>query len=224
MITQPDLIANPTIRLKLQKEGKLNQSDAEELLGVRRADIIIAVMEKFDMMIQRCSRDLKMYLVPCLMKPILEEKVSSKEDKSVPTLYFKFVHHDLKRKEDQGEEDQGAFLPHGLFHRLICRCLQRKKEWTMHKCRYDYMEFSTDKRVFGYLRMAYNSILLCAFKTEDKLETDDEKCKARSEVRKDIEDMLKAITKKTFPNLTYVSYLECMSKHQHRYGILFKEI
>ena len=216
MITQPDLIENPAIR-KMLRKGELNQSGAETLLDVHRADIIIAVMEKFDMLIRRPSKDAKTYIVPCLRETVLKEHVALKEDDSVPTLYFKFVHRDLMEAEDQG-----AFLPRGLFHRLICRCLQRKKEWTMRFCWYDYMEFSTEKGVFGYLRMACNSILLCAFNSEDRLETYDEKCKARSEVRKDIEDMLNAITETTFPNVTYVPYLECIFKHQHRCGICFK--
>ena len=69
------------------------------------------------------------------------------------------------------------------------------------------------------MRMAYNSILLCAFRTDGKLKTKDKKCEARSAVRQEIESMIEAITQDSFPNLTCVHYLEC-TEHEHGYSVL----
>ena len=129
---------------QMLENGRLGRETARKLCDATYPDIFVDVMEKFDMLVPHKvenkdewrSEDVE-YLVPCLMKTVQEGNVSVKTDKSVPTLYFQFVHRDLKEK---GKE--GVFLPQGFFHRLVSRCCRTRKKWRMAKFCYDYMEFS----------------------------------------------------------------------------------
>ena len=227
MITQahlPDKYRVMTeMEQKMLKEGRPKRTTAIKLCDVTDPGILIDIMEKFDMLIPRKvgktgkeespATEVE-YVLPCLLKTVPEEEVPAKEDESVPTLHFKCIARDVM---EETEKFKSAFLPRGFFHRLISRCCRENSTWNMVKFYYDYMEFSADSGVIGYLRMAYNSIQLCAFKTVKILQNEDEKRRVRSEVRENIKSMIEDITKDTCPYLTHVPYLECISKsHNHR--------
>ena len=207
-------------------EGKLRRSTVERICEKEteiKPDILLYIMERFDMLIpykggpERSGTSVHEYLVPCMMKRVPEGKVrqAGQEVKDTPMLYFKFVHRDFIDKEEE-EEEEGVFLPHGVFHRVASRCCQVKK-WDRRAIYYDYMQFSTDKGVF-YLRMAYDSILLCAIRIEESYETKDQIRQILSNLREEIQDLIDAVLQTTCPNLTCVHYLECMSEgHEHRY-------
>ena len=223
------MVIKPTGGLAKNEAGKLEEGRLKQNTITRicknetdiNSDILVNIMERFDMLIpyrtalENPDTKTEEYLVPCMMKRVPERKVHQAEQKvkDVPILYFKFVHRDFIKR---GKEEEGVFLPHGLFHRVLSRCCQRKK-WTKSGIYYDYVDFGTDKGVF-YLRMAYDSILLCALKTTTSL-TEDQRQEARSNLREEIEYLIDAVIQTSFPNLTCVHYLECISKeHEHRYS------
>ena len=79
------------------------------------------------------------------------------------------------------------------------------------------MELSTDKGMVFYLRMAYDSILLCAIKIDTSYETQDQRCNALNNLREEVQSSIDAVVNTAFPNLTSVHYLECISQgHTHR--------
>ena len=204
-------------------EGKLQWSTVKRICEKEteiKPDILVNIMEKFDMLIpykvkpESSDTRVQEYLVPCMMKRVPKKKVRQADQKvrNVPILYFKFVHHDFIRNEN---EEEGVFLPHGLFHRVVSRCCQ-SKNWNQNTIFYDYMEFSTQKGIF-YLRMAYDSILLCALKAGNTCEREDQRREVLSNVREEIQSLIDAVLQMSFPNLTSVHYLECISKeHEHR--------
>ena len=159
------------------------------------------------------------YLVPCMMKRVPHGKVRQR-DHNVPILFFKFVHRDFIEKE---REKEGLFLPNGLFHRVVSRCCGTNKTWIQTATCYDYMEFSTDKGIVFSLRMAYNSILLCAIKIDSWYKTEDQRHESLSNLREDIQSLIDHVLRALFPNLTCVHYLECISeKHEHRYNYVIR--
>ena len=208
-------------------EGRLRRRTVERICKKEteiKPDILLYIMERFDMLIpytggpEGSGTSVHEYLVPCMMKRVPEGKVrqAGQEVKNTPMLYFKFVHRDFINKEEE-EEEGGVFLPHGVFHRMASRCCQVKK-WRRRAIYYDYMEFSTYEGVF-YLRMAYDSILLCAIQIEESYETEVQIRETLSNLREEIQDLIDAVLQTTCPNLTCVHYLECMSEgHQHRYN------
>ena len=132
----------------------------------------------------------------------------------MPILHFKFVQRDYLA---QGKEEEGIFLPHGLFHRVASHCCRTNKKRILIATYYDYMELSTDKGIVFYLRMAYDSILLCATKIDTSYETQDQRCEALNNLREEVQSSIDAIVNTAFPNLTCVHYLECISQgHTHR--------
>ena len=204
---------------EMLKKGQLKRKTAMKLCGGRNCDILVDIMVKFDMLVPHAGKNKGKresggeveYVVPCLMKRVPEEDVSPKEDKSVPTLYYKFVQSDMME-----DKEKRGFLSHGFFHRLVSRCCQTNENWTMDHFYCDYVDFSADSGVVGYLRMGYDSILLCVTDSAENLETKDQECEARSQVRENIESIFDDVIKDTCPNLTYVAYLECTSGHKHR--------
>ena len=207
-------------------EGRLQRSTVARICENEtelKPDILLYLMERFDMLIpykggsESSGTSVHEYLVPCMMKRIPESKVrkTGQGVKNIPMLYFKFVHRDFISKE---KEEEGAFLPHGVFHRVESRCFQVKKKWNKGAIYYDYMEFSTDEGVF-YLRMAYDSILLCAIQMDESYETEDQIREILSNQREEIQALIDDVLQTTCPNLTCVHYLGCMSKgHEHRYN------
>ena len=176
-------------------------------------------MERFDLLIpykaepRSSETRAQEYLVPCMMKRVPEKHVRPKFE-NVPSLYFKFVQRDLVAK---GKEEEGVFLPHGLFHRVASHCCRTIKKRILIATYYDYMELSTDKGMVFYLRMAYDSILLCATKIDTSYETQDQRCDALNNLREEVQSSIDAVVNTAFPNLTSVHYLECISQgHTHR--------
>ena len=206
-------------------QGRLQRSTVIRICGKETEDgpdVLMKIMERFDMLIpykggsESLDQRVQEYLVPCMMKRIPEDEVHERDQKvkNVPILYFKFVHRDSVKKE---REEEGIFLPYGLFHRVISRCCQTNKKWNIGTIYYDYMDFSTDRGVFS-LRMANDSILLCALQIETSYEAEDKRRKILSDLREEIQTLIDAVLQTTFPNLTCVHYLECTSKgHKHRY-------
>ena len=205
-------------------EGRLKWSTVIRICGKETKDrpgVLVKIMERFDMLVpykggpEGLDQRVQEYLVPCMMKRVPEDNVHKRDQqvKNVPILCFKFVHRDVKKER----EEEGIFLPYGLFHRVISRCCQTNKKWNTGKIYYDYMDFSTDRGVFS-LRMANDSILLCALRTETSYEAEDKRRKVLSDLREEIQTLIDAVLQTTFPNLTCVHYLECTSKeHEHRY-------
>ena len=219
VIVPKDLAESEDDRLE---DGRMKRSTVARICENEteiKPDILLHIMEKFDMLIPYKGRrdssgtSVDEYLVPCMMKRVPEGKVPQPhpEVKDTPILYFKFVHRD---------KEEGVFLPHGLFHRLISRCCQTNEKLEIGAIYYDYIEFSTDKVVF-YLRMAYDSILLCVIQRAESYETEDQRRETLSNLRHEIESLIDAVLQSTCPNLTCVHYLECMSKeHKHRYSTM----
>ena len=216
---------NPTIRLKTSEEsslerGRLQRSTAERLCKpAANADILVDIMERFDLLIpyeaepQSSEAKVQEYLVPCMMKRVPAEDVRPKFE-NVPILYFKFVQRDFVAK---GKEEEGVFLPHGLFHRVASHCCRTIKKRILAATYYDYMELSTDKGIVFYLRMAYDSILLCATNIDTSYKTQDQRCAALSTLREKVQSSIDAVVNEAFPNLACVHYLECISQgHTHR--------
>ena len=209
-------------------EGRLRRCTVERICEKEReikADILLYIMERFDMLIpckggpESSGASVHEYLVPCMMKRVPEGKVrqAGQEVKNTTMLYFKFVHRDFIDKEE--EEEGGVFLPHGVFHRVVSRCCQIKK-WRRGAIYYDYMEFSTCEGVFC-LRMACDSILLCAIQIKESYRREDQRRETLSNLREEIQKLIDAVLQTTCPNLTCVHYLECMSEgHEHRYNTL----
>ena len=199
-------------------DGRLQRSTAEQLCHPEpNAGVLLDIMERFDMLIPYISSKTRVheYLVPCMMKRVPQGKVGER-DHDVPILFFMFAHRDFVEK---GRVKEGLFLPNGLFHRVVSRCHRKYKTWLddCTKTYYDYMEFSTDKGIVFSLRMAYNSILLCAIKIDSSYKTEDRRRKSLSNLREDIQKLIDDVLQAVFPNLTCVHYLECMSEaHKHR--------
>ena len=210
-------------------DGRLQRITAKRLCPPEaNADVLLDIMERFDMLIPYKAKStssetrVQKYLVPCMMKRVPQGKVRPKGP-NVPVLFFKFVHRDFIEDE---REEEGLFLPNGLFHRVVSRCHRKNKTWSDDQMAtyYDYMEFSTDKGIFFSLRMAYNSILLCAIKIDSSYETEDQRREELSNLREDIQSLIDNVLEPVFPNLTCIHYLECISKeHKHGYDyvILF---
>ena len=203
-------------------DGRLQRSTAQRLCHrVANADVLLDIMERFDMLIPYKAKSISSetrvqeYLVPCMMKRVPQGNVGQR-DHDVPILFFKFAHRDFVEK---GSVKEGLFLPNGLFHRVVSRCHRKYKTWSddYMKTYYDYMEFSTDKGIVFSLRMAYNSILLCAITIDSSYETEDQRHESLSNLREDIQSLIDDILQAVFPNLTCVHYLECISEaHEHR--------
>ena len=201
-------------------EGRLERGTAERLCRPEaNADILVDIMERFDLLIpykaepRSSEARAQEYLVPCMMKQVPEKHVRPKFE-NVPILYFKFVQRDFVAK---GKEEEGVFLPHGLFHRVASHCCRTIKKRILIATYYDYMELSTDKGMVFYLRMAYDSILLCAIKIDTSYETQDQICNALNNLREEVQSSIDAVVNTAFPNLTCVHYLECISQgHTHR--------
>ena len=138
------------------------------------------------------------YLVPCMMKRVSQEKVRP-QDHNVRILFFKFAQRDLIEKE---REKEGLFLPNGLFHRVVSRCCRTNKTWIQMATCYDYMEFSTDEGIVFSLRMAYNSILLCAIRIDASYDTEAQRRESLSNLREDIQALIDDVLQMVFPNLT----------------------
>ena len=201
-------------------EGRLQRSTAERLCKPEtNPETLVDIMERFDLLIpyeaetKSPETRAQEYLVPCMMKRVPEENVRPKL-KNVPILYFKFVQRHYVAK---GKEKEGIFLPHGLFHRVVSHCCRTIKKRSLMETYYDYMELSTDKKIVFYLRMAFDSILLCANKIDASYKTSGQRRKALSTLREEIQSSIDAVLKMTFPNLTCIHYLECISEaHKHR--------
>ena len=224
VIIPQDLAESEDDRLE---DGRLQRSTVVRICEKEskiKPDILLHIMEKFDMLIPYKGRressgtSVHEYLVPCMMKRVPEDKVPQAGHgvQNTPMLYSKFVHSDFINTEE------GVFLPHGLFHRVVSRCCQTdEKLETGKKIYYDYIEFSTDKGVF-YLRMAYDSILLCVIRMDESHETEDQRRETLSNLRAEIQSLIDAVLQTTCPNLTCVHYLQCMSKeHKHRYNTIW---
>ena len=221
VIMQKDIVdgyaLSPMERKELE-QGKLERRTAVRLCGNgKRADTLVDIMERFDMLIPQSSETrVQEYLVPCMMKRIACDKVPPRV-KNIPILHFKFAHREFIEADKEGE---GVFLPQGLFHRVFSRCCQIK-EWNSAEPHSDYIEFSTDKGLVFYLRMAYDSILLCATKIDTSYQTEDQRREALSNLREDIQSIIDNVLRMVFPNLTCVHYLECITEgHQHRYNTI----
>ena len=207
-------------------DGRLQRSTAKRLCRPEaNADVLLDIMERFDMLIPykaepgSLDTTVQEYLVPCMMKRVPQEKVRHK-DHNVPILFFKFAHRCFIEKE---REKEGLFLPNGLFHRIVSRCCRTYKTWIQMSTYYDYMEFSTDKGIVFSLRMAYNSILLCAIRIDSLYETEDQRHESLSNLREDIQSLIDDVLQALFPNLTCVHYLECISEaHEHRYNYVIQ--
>ena len=218
-VINPTSFLTKTERGSLE-QGRLQRSTAERLCEPEpNANILVDIMERFDLLIpyeaepQRSEARAQEYLVPCMMKRVPGEHVRSKFE-NVPILHFKFVQRDYLA---QGKEEEGIFLPHGLFHRVVSHCCRTNKKRILIATYYDYMELSTDKGIVFYLRMAYDSILLCATKIDTSYETQDQRCEALNNLREEVQSSIDAIVNTAFPNLTCVHYLECISQgHTHR--------
>ena len=217
MIVPKDLAESEDDRLE---DGKMQSETVARICKTEteiKPDILLHIMERFDMLIpykggrKSSGTSVDEYLVPCMMKRVPEDKVlqPGPEVKDILKLYFKFVHRD---------KEEGVFLPHGLFHRLISRCCQTNEKLGLGAIYYDYIEFSTDKVVF-YLRMAYDSVVLCVIRRAESYETEDQRRETLSNLRDEIQSLIDAVLQTTCPNLTCIHYLECMSKeHKHRYN------
>ena len=216
---------NSTDSLAKREKGRLAQGRLQRSTAVRlckseaNADIVVDIMERFDLLIpykaepQSSESGAQDYLVPCMMKRVPAENVHPKFE-NVPILHFKFVQRDYMAK---GTEEEGIFLPHGLFHRVASHCCRTIKNRILIATYYDYMELSTDKGIVFYLRMAYDSILLCAIKIDTSYETQDQRCEALSNLREEVQSSIDAVVNTALPNLTCVHYLECISQeHTHR--------
>ena len=207
----------------------MEQNTAKKLCGdVKKADVLVNIMERFDMLIPYMAGEENMqessvleFLVPCLMGRIPEVAVSQKKwpGDNIPILFFKFVH-----RKERILRESGFFLPCGMFHRVISRCYQKNhKTWTMKsECYSDYMEFATSG-LYCYLRMAYDSILLCTFNVDESVSKkgNSHMCEARSSLREEVESIIDGIIGQLFPNLTYVHYLECLNK-EHEHGCVLR--
>ena len=205
-----------TMEKKELEQGNLERETAIKLCGSgKKAGTLVDIMERFDMLIpQRSETTVQEYLVPCMMKRVPVDEVP-REVEGIPILYFKFAHRAFIKLEKDGE---GVFLPQGLFHRVFSRCC-RIKEWNPAKPHSDYIEFNTHKKLVFYLRMAYDSILLCATKIDTSYQTEDQKREALSNLREEIQSMIDDVLRMVFPNLTCVHYLECITEeHKHRYN------
>ena len=223
---EPEDILAPSEKKSLA-DGWLLRDTAKRLCPPKaNADVLLEIMERFDMLIpykaepRSSETRVQEYLVPCMMKRVPQGRVTQK-DHNVPILFFKFAHNDFIEKE---REEQGLFLPNGLFHRVVSRCCRTKKMWSQLKTWYDYMEFSTDDGIVFYLKMAYNSILLCAVRI-DSYKLEDWRHEPLSNLREDIQKLIDDVLKAVFPNLTTVHYLECISQaHEHGYKYVYSTI
>ena len=206
----------------LENNGRLSRKTIQRLCRQEvNPDVLMGIMERFDMLIpyraNSKSSETKVheYLVPCMMKRVPPEKLPQREHGHIPILFFRFAYSDTI---EEGRE-QELFLPNGLFHRVVSRCYQNYKEWSNENMAtyYDYMEFGTYTGINFSLRMAYDSILLCAIKI-DSYETEDQILEELSNLREKIQLLIDGVVNAVFPNLTCVHYLECISqKHEHRY-------
>ena len=137
----------------------------------------------------------QIYLVPCLLKL----KGPPQDAGPIPSIHFKFMTKNQAQfpVTSVWHHYRSAFLPRGLFHRLICSCIG-ERIWSHHldKIYYDYMSFDCGHFCFS-LRMAHVGVTLSArFKSDQDSGEHSEKL---SEIRKLVQEKMEDITKARLP-------------------------
>lgn len=191
---------------EMLRKGMLSVDTVKALPGVSNPESLIAIMERFDMLI-RCQIDLddqqrgkEMYMVPCLLKNVASNRLNDR-DQQVPAIHFKCV--PTAQCSSYKVEDKG-FLPPGVFHRLISKCCkngqwQHRIGWIF----YNYIIFfPKDVDVEFALHMAHDGISLFAELGESSHEG------ILTRLREQVEANLRE-TLQVFPGLSCQTFLIC---------------
>lgn len=193
------------------KRGVLDAEVAKHLPNVSNPQVLINIMDRFDMLIRgeirmgHSTRE-EVYIVPCLLQRVSASKVQNRDPK-VPSIHFKFV---SSTEVQPFKLETRGFLPPGVFHRLVSSCC-RTKHWNhwVELMFHDYIELDAEDFCFA-LHMAHNGITMLAFNFEDDTMT---YSLSLTKLREEIHNLIKEILAQMFPNMSCTTFLlhDCCS-------------
>lgn len=181
--------------------GMLSVEAATAIANIANPQMLLQIMERFDMLIPCQINHADIYMVPCLRKKARDDQVVKGD---IPSIPFRCV---SASEVKSGSLRTKGFIPPGLFHRLISSCC-RVKKWAHFRnlIFYDYMLFNHASGFSCALRLVSDDIVLSAF---NFVGDSSSYSSALSALREDVQKLLAEILDQVFPNLSWVTFLPC---------------